>query len=218
MSKYVVVDLEMCKVPDDKRKTVFRWPTETIQIGAVLLDDDFEIIADYNKFVKPEYGFLDMKIIKLTGITSKELMNAPSFREAITDFVNWIPEGAPLVSWSDSDLKQIQHEAELKGIENERFSEIFDTWIDCQKTFSQKIADDKKYKLSEALIVTDINQEGQEHNGLVDAFNTAKLFAKMMTEPEMKLNSYFASAHSEEKKEISFSIADAFKNIKFDMI
>ena len=39
MCKYAVVDLEMCKVPHGVRKDKFRWARETIQIGAVLLDE-----------------------------------------------------------------------------------------------------------------------------------------------------------------------------------
>ena len=39
--KYVVIDLEMCKVPKSLRTPEFPWCQETIQIGAVLLDEDF---------------------------------------------------------------------------------------------------------------------------------------------------------------------------------
>ena len=34
----LVIDLEMCKVPRDYRSNSYKYATETIQIGAVLLD------------------------------------------------------------------------------------------------------------------------------------------------------------------------------------
>ena len=36
---YLVIDLEMCNVPRDYRSQSYKYANETIQIGAVLLDD-----------------------------------------------------------------------------------------------------------------------------------------------------------------------------------
>lgn len=36
---YLVIDLEMCNVPRDYRSRSYKYANETIQIGAVLLDD-----------------------------------------------------------------------------------------------------------------------------------------------------------------------------------
>ena len=214
MSQYVVVDLEMCRVPQEKRKTGFRWANETIQIGAVLLNEQYEVIDEFNEFVSPEYGCLDWYITRLTGITSRDLKDAPKMQDALIRFIDWIPEDGLAVSWSDNDLKQIRHEAEAKNIEDSRLNRIIGTWIDCQKMFSDRLQDKRIYKLSEALIAADIIQEGQEHNGLIDAINTAKLFSKMMKEPEMKLNSIFTNARSEEVVPLSFSIGDLFSNLQ----
>ena len=50
----------------------------------------------------------------------------------------------------------------------------------------------KNYKLSEALIIADIDYDEHEHDALVDAKNTAQLFIKMQCEPELKLNKYYS--------------------------
>ena len=42
--KYVVLDLEMCKVPKSLRNETYRWCYETIQIGAVLLDENYDVM------------------------------------------------------------------------------------------------------------------------------------------------------------------------------
>lgn len=214
MSQYVVVDLEMCKVPHEKRSKVYRWANETIQIGAVLLDEQYKVIDEFNMYVKPEFGKLDWYITKLTGITLKDLIDAVTMREAITAFINWIPGDAMVVSWSDNDLKQVQNETIAKSIADERLDEIFSTWIDCQKMFSEKLDEKRIFRLSEALIAADILPEGQEHDGLVDALNTAKLFAKMMLEPELKLNSYFEDAHNKDNGTLYFTMGELFSNFQ----
>ena len=42
---YLVIDLEMCKVPRNYRSRSYKYANETIQIGAVLLDEEFKRIG-----------------------------------------------------------------------------------------------------------------------------------------------------------------------------
>ena len=51
----------------------------------------------------------------------------------------------------------------------------------------------KNYRLSEALIIADIDYDENIHDGLVDAENTAMLFAKMKREPKLKLISCYVT-------------------------
>ena len=44
MSRYVVYDLEMCKVPKGDKRKEFGSHMELIQIGAVLLDENYEVV------------------------------------------------------------------------------------------------------------------------------------------------------------------------------
>ena len=64
MCYYVVVDLEMCRVPKAQRK-LYRYKNEIIQIGAALMDSNLNVIDTFSEYVKPEYGFLDSFISKL---------------------------------------------------------------------------------------------------------------------------------------------------------
>ena len=59
MREYVIVDLEMCKVPKPMRTEKYHWSSETIQIGAVLVNENLEIIDEFNSYVHPEYGSID---------------------------------------------------------------------------------------------------------------------------------------------------------------
>ncbi len=194
MSSYVIVDLEMCRVPKGFRRDTYKANNELIQIGAVLFDDSLEIADTFMTFVSPEFGVIDAYIENLTGITNADVENAPRLKQALEAFVSWLPEDAVLVSWSENDENQMRKELEQKEIVIERLTPYIDSWIDCQQTFGEKMNAKKKYKLSEALIIADINYTDGEHDALVDARNTAVLFAKMQREKTLKLSTYYISA------------------------
>ena len=48
MSKYVIVDLEMCNVPKGIKRDTYNWRNELIQIGAVVVDESLNIIDEFN--------------------------------------------------------------------------------------------------------------------------------------------------------------------------
>ncbi len=213
MCQFAVVDLEMCRVPYGVKKSKYRWKYETIQIGAVLLNESLEIIDRFSTYVFPQFGFIDTYINNLTGISGANVRNAPSMEEALRKFVTWLPNDVKAVSWSRNDELQIRHEVEAKDIHIEGLDIILDNWIDCQKTFGEKMDSSKCYKLSEALVAADIMYEDGAHDGFVDAYNTALLFAKMKKEPQLVLNSYYQNAISDEGGSSGFTIGNLFVGI-----
>ena len=190
MCKYVVIDLEMCRVPKGIKRKEFGQARELIQIGAVLLDYALEISDCFMSFVRPEYGQVDPFIEKLTGIHNSDVADAPLAGSAIKSFFQWLPEDVRLVSWSDNDKNQLRAEIVNKGIIMPEFDRYFDEWIDCQVTFSKRVDNKRSYKLSEALNMSAIEYSDGEHDALVDAKNTALLFAKMERETELTLSPY----------------------------
>lgn len=188
MSRFVVIDLEMCNVPKGAHKHL---RNELIQIGAVLLDEDMKPEDSFMTYVRPAFGFIDNRIKKLTGISNENVKNAPDAKKALEMFIDWIPEDAIPVSWSDNDEHQIRTEMHYKGIEIPRFSELFSVWTDCQKTFAQKIGVNRCYRLCDALAIAGVQCEDGFHDALQDAKNTAKLFRKMETETEFTLSVYY---------------------------
>lgn len=198
MSKYVIVDLEMCNVPKGIKREAYNWRNELIQIGAVVVDESLNITDEFMNLVAPEFGAIDNFIEKLTGISRKAVQGAPRVKEALELFVNWLPSDAVLVSWSENDENQIRKEIEAKNIFVKGLDDYLDTWVDCQKTFGEKMNAQKNYKLSEALIIADIDYDEGEHDALVDAKNTAQLFVKMEREPVLVLNPYYSNQKEEE--------------------
>ena len=85
--KHIVVDLEMNKVGKEYRN--LGCTMETIEIGAIMLDENFQEISSFRTYVKPEYNTRITSIVRdLTGITYNMVINAPKFDEAIKMFSN----------------------------------------------------------------------------------------------------------------------------------
>lgn len=193
MSRYVVYDLEMCKVPKGEGREIFGSKQELIQIGSVLLNEQFDIIDTFMTYVAPRFGFVDAFIEKLTGIKPENTFDAPTTEEALNTFVDWVPEDATLVSWSENDIFQIYREIDGKNIVIPRLEELLEKSIDCQYQFEEKIKASRAYGLAEALSITGIECEEGAHDALVDAKNTAMIFKKVKVEPIMKMSKYYYS-------------------------
>lgn len=206
-SHFVVLDLEMCRVSGQENR--YRYKMEIIQMGAVLLDQKFNIISRFDKYVKPCFGSLDSFISRLTGITFRDIANAPELEQILQEFMIWMPQGARVVSWSMTDRKQLFNEINEKKLRIDGMDDLYAGWIDCQLMFGEKMNMNRCYSLEEALIAADIFSEGKPHNALTDANNTALLFAKMNMEEDFKLNPYYKNAHVDEAdKPLSCPIGD----------
>jgi len=190
MSQFVILDLEMCEVPKGPVRETFNRGSEIIQIGAVLVSEELEITDEFMTYVSPEFGVMTPFIEELTGITKEDLVGAPRVREALEMFLDWVPEDSILVTWSESDAAQIRGETAEKGIEIEGLDFYLDNYEDCQLTFGERMNAHKTYRLSEALIIANIDYDENIHDALVDARNTAQLFIKMELEDELVLTSY----------------------------
>lgn len=192
-NQYVIVDLEMCRVPFAKKTEQYPCRNEIIEIGAVLVNEKLEITDTFKTYVAPEFGVLDDYIQKLTGITNSNLENAPKLQKALEKFVEWLPENAILVSWSNNDEYQMSEEVYYKYIDIPEFDKYLDNWEDCQEEFGNRMNSTKVYKLSEALIIADLEYDENIHDALVDARNTALLFIKMKSESTLKLSPYYST-------------------------
>ena len=191
MSKYVIFDLEMCRVNKYKRTEQFHYAQELIQIGAVLLDESYEVADRFETYVTPQFGALDPVITNLTGITREKLKDAPSTEEALMRFSDWIPDDAILVEWSDSDRHQLYNELYGKDIYDDKLEDLLEEIIDCQELFGEKMNTTRQYMLSEALIIAAIDDYSDgAHDALVDAINTAMLFKKIMLDKDFTLSPY----------------------------
>ena len=190
---YLVIDLEMCKVPRDYRSKSYRYANETIQIGAVLLDDSFKRIGTLCQYVHPEHGVIDYFIENLTGIKNSQVKKAPKLDEAMIHMIDWLGErDYKIYAWSESDRNQLLHEIKAKNMTDERIYAFMkaENWIDYQDVFTKRFELSRQLSLEEALGRAEIEPEGKFHDGLDDAVNTAYLIEKLELNPEYQLVSY----------------------------
>lgn len=187
---YLVIDLEMCRVPQNYRGKRYKYATEIIQIGAVLLDDEYRQIASLSQYVCPEHGVVDHFISNLTGILNSQVKKAPKLKDALLHILDWLGEREyKVIAWSENDYIQLQHEITNKKIECGRIDEFMqeDRWINYQKTFGERYEYERSVSLEEALLLCNIEPDGRLHDGLDDAVNTAKIIEKLEQNPEYQL-------------------------------
>ena len=178
--KHVVVDLEMNNVAQNSEAR-YICSSETIEIGAVMLDDNLTEISSFRTYVKPEHNARIMnKITKLTGITTEMVENAPVFNDALKMFMNWcLGTGDEVIiyAWSDSDFNQISKEIILKGydISEEEKVLLENPWSDFQQEFDSNLGFERQISLKMALDMAGVDFSGRQHDALDDARNTAEL-------------------------------------------
>ena len=215
---YLVIDLEMCKVPRDCRSKGYKYANETIQIGAVLLDEEFKRIGTLSQFVHLEHGVIDYFIENLTGIKNGQVKHAPRLQEALLHMLNWIGDREYKVyAWSGSDRAQILHEIKAKNIVDEKIASFMEKsrWVDYQDIFMKRYEMSRKMSLEEALGRADIDPEGRFHDGLNDAVNTGLLIEKLELNPDYQLVSYEMPEKTSEH--LSSSLGELFAGMELKL-
>lgn len=219
MCKYVVIDLEMGNSIRKKNAVHGYVGTEVIQIGAVLLNEEYVEIDSFKTYVKPQYSVIGDKVQKLTGITNTHVKDAPLFEQALNMLCEWVPEQeVEFVAWSPSDQNQIRREMDQKNIQLHKMECFFENWTDCQATFGQLVERDRCVSLQEALIASDISYQEGAHDALVDAHNTALLFAKMETEDVYAWNPYYRNARGNMCEHLQFGMGSLLQGLCLDSL
>lgn len=176
----VVIDLEFTPVPKGlRRETGLAY--EIIEVGAVKLAPDGTSCGEFSHMVKPSFanGVSD-RVHRMTGIGDEDLTCARPLAEVLTALIAWIgPQRARMITWSDSDLRQIQRECKAKGIK----ASLPQRWLDIQRLYPRLMGmKEKRSKvaLGEAADWLGIpNERMSAHRALYDAWMTAEVFRMM---------------------------------------
>ena len=179
----LVIDLEMNGVTtEDIPKG------EIIEIGAVLLDDEYNIIKEYDTYVKPDKLEIRNKVQRMTGITTDKLLFSIKIAEALNELVSITPdiENTTLYTWSESDTFAIQTEMKCKGIVNKEVDKLCNEYKDIQEIFGQQVGIENRLNLTKAMNMIGLEFEGMEHGALADAKNTARVLKEVETNNSVK--------------------------------
>ena len=209
---YVVLDIEMH--PIEKKYTEERkiCVMETIELGAVALDDKYNPVDEKKIYVHPDFcSELQNRYVDMTGITESMLSTAPHFSEAIADFFGWclgFDDDVEILAWSNSDRHQIVSEMKLKQyVPDEREKKLIDGWKDFQKEFTKLIGGGDVPRLDKAMDYAGLPFEGKQHDALNDARNTAQLVILARTDA----NTLRESAYARQKRDSGgCTLADIF--------
>lgn len=171
---YLIIDLE-CTCDDNKSWD--RSKMETIEIGAVLVDDSFNEIGEFSTFVKPTINTkLTDFCTKLTTITQEQVDNAPLFEEAIKDLKTFATQKGDYIfcSWGGFDYRQFKREAKLKNIPNILSGKNIN-----YKDNYKKITGKNATSITKTLRGLNTDFIGTQHRGIDDAKNILRIIKKI---------------------------------------
>ena len=163
MEQYLVIDLEFCRVNRQAaRFGRYYGANEIIEIGAVILNEDNEVVDSFRSFVHPQFGMPDERVSELTGITEEDLKDAPLLQKALASMAEWIGGRKVIAaSWSDTDYRQLSDEMSQKHIHNRTIEKLFDDWVDLQKAYTKMVGSSQAISLEKAMIAAQVEVDGQ---------------------------------------------------------
>ncbi|MGB0522838.1 MAG: exonuclease domain-containing protein [Flammeovirgaceae bacterium] len=151
-------------------------PNETIEIGAVCINHQKQILGEFNQFIKPaQSDQLSDFCTELTSITQEMVENAPYFPAAIQAFQHWIQSFGGdylLCSWGKYDRNQFERDS--------KYHRLPIAWlkkhISLKHQYSDILGTRKRFGMKGALQKEGIPLTGTHHRGIDDAKNIAQIF------------------------------------------
>ena len=155
------------------------FPMETIEIGAVKVNEELEIIDKFDVFIKPYKSFITKYCTNLTTITEDDMKEAVSFSIGIKKFIEFVGEDYELLSWGYYDKKQLIKDCKVHNLDyafldnHENLKEIYTDVLGVKARGLMKATRNLK-----------ITFEGNHHRALPDALATAKIFIELEKKKE----------------------------------
>ena len=175
--QHIVFDLEWNQAV--VREKIIQSPVflhgEIVQIGAVKLNDAFQVIDQLKLDVRPAYYTrMNSRVRRLTGISNQMLKQGLSFPEALDQFRAWCGAEGPFdfITWGTDDMPILRENLQLYEQELDWLPPCYDL----QRIYDQQVAHgNRQWALSTALEKLEITPIGQAHDALNDALNTVQI-------------------------------------------
>jgi 3'-5' exoribonuclease 1 len=168
--QYVVVDLEA----SCWEAAWVRHRMETIEIGAVRLDESLSVVDEFASFVRPVVvPRLSSFCRKLTSISQEQVDAADTFPKVFARFLSWLgPRPRRLATWGAFDLGQFRLDCQRHGM-------VFPGHLAADhlnlKTELGKWKGVKRVSMLDALNILGLPHIGHPHRGIDDARNIARI-------------------------------------------
>ena len=203
--RYICIDLEMTEFTLSQRTCVPGANGEVIQFGAVMLDENYNMLTKFSSYVKPVYSSVNNIINQLTGITNQNLEKADDFLTLFDKFFYWRGEGdITTFCWSKADFNQLWAELEAKGKHRYDLFAVLHDFVDLQNIFGKLVSSKKPVGLEVAMRLLQMDYKGQVHTALSDSYNTARILHKLFCTESLDLDFEYINPSKEnvaEKKE-----------------
>lgn len=177
---YIILDLEWDSAYNVKHK---RFINQILQIGAVKLDENFNITDTFEVIIKSGFSKkVSSRFATLTGITTERMLAGMEFDEAVDLYNTWAGQDTVTMTWSNSDLFTIILNEELLLTGNRRLH--IEKYLDLQKFIQGEmrlmgIELKNQISLGAAAQMLDISVEGFElHTARDDCLICAALLKK----------------------------------------
>ncbi|WP_087023108.1 3'-5' exonuclease [Thaumasiovibrio subtropicus] len=173
-NRIVCFDLEMCCWNDGREKNT----GEIIEIGLAEIDLKLgEVVKRAQYYVKPEHDDISLFCVELTGITPRKIekQGRPLASVLKSMIKNFGGANKIYAAWGhDNDV--LKAECEQKGLEMP-----FSEYLNMATLFGiHQRMKTVRFGHKAAMEVLEIEWEGRQHSGYVDAYNLAKLALKVL--------------------------------------
>lgn len=180
----LVIDLEATAGVDKNRRQTNNY---IIDIGAVLVDKQLEIVSTFESLVKPEEDISEF-ITKLTGIDNKIVENESIFPQVCEKFHKWLEDSlngrsikkVRLCAWGNYfDIPLLRSVYNRYNIEYPFSGTAFD--IKTMAMLWHSLSGRKTDKLQVSTVAREmkIEAEGNYHRALIDAVVEAKIMQRV---------------------------------------
>lgn len=145
---------------------------ESIQIGAIKLNQALEVLDSFNERIAPQYYTeLHPKVAEITKLSNRDLQKGKGFHTVFDSFCDWCGDDFVFLVWGTEDLRILRKNMDLHNIDTSFMPPCFNL----QNIFVDQVTHDtKQYALANALaIVGEVPFDS--HDALNDARSAALL-------------------------------------------
>lgn len=180
---YIVLDLEWNQGNAVKEQLKEELTFEIIEIGAIKLNEDLEMVGEFSQLIKPQvYQEMHHITSKLIHMRIEELNRGKTFVQVMQEFSDWCKEEEYIfATWGPMDLTELQRN--MKYYQMSPLSDGPIMFLDVQKLFSIAYEDRKiRRALEWAVDYLNIEKDIPFHRAFSDAYYTAKVLSGLPAE------------------------------------
>jgi len=174
---YIIFDLEWNQgIERSPDKPCF----EIIEIGAVKLDEQFQLIDRYQSLIKPQiYTSMHRITAELVNLEMEDLRKARTFETVCEEFLTWCGEDAVFCIWGSQDLTEFQRNMDYYGMSALSKGPL--KYYDVQKLYSLAREDGRMRSALSKIVEQEqlTTEEVPFHRAFGDAYYTAQIFKRI---------------------------------------